>query len=117
MFAHLTAKAVFASCAIALACFGIGFLGLALCSALIALVGAAGAYALVGVVFLVPPLVWGIIIVNRRRPAKPEPSSGAGQVARALLAAVTKETPWGAIIGAGLMGAAEMVLNRRKSRK
>ena len=36
---------------------------------------------------------------------------------RALFAAIAKETPWIAIIGAGLAGAAEMFLNRNKPRK
>jgi hypothetical protein len=34
-----------------------------------------------------------------------------------LLAAVAKETPWLAIVGAGLAGAANMFLNRHKSAK
>jgi hypothetical protein len=36
---------------------------------------------------------------------------------RVLLAAVARETPWIAIIGAGLAGAANMFLNRHKSGK
>ena len=38
-------------------------------------------------------------------------------IATALLAAVAKETPWIAIIGAGLAGAANMFLNRNKAGK
>lgn len=118
MFAHLTAKAIFWACAIALAFFGIGFLGLALCTALVQVLGAAGSYALVGAVFLIPPVIWAVVIVNRPKPApRRDPNSGAAQVVRALMGAVAKETPWVAIVGAGLAGAAEMFLNRRNSRK
>ena len=112
----MTAKAIFVACAIALAFFGIGFLGLALCTALVRLLGIPGSYALVGALFVIPPLVWALVTINRPCPAK-TPDSGSDKVARALLAAVAKETPWVAIIGAGIAGAAEMFLNRRKTRK
>ena len=39
------------------------------------------------------------------------------ELTRVLLAAVAKETPWIAILGAGLAGAANLFLNRHKSRK
>ena len=117
MFARLTAKAIFTACAIALAFFGIGFLGLALCTALVELLGVAGAYALVGALFLLPPLIWALVLMSGSRQPKPEPPNNSGQVARALLAAVARETPWVAIVGAGLAGAAEMFLNRQKTRK
>lgn len=117
MFARMTAKAIFIASAIAMAFFGIGFLGLALCTALERLLGVPGSYALVGAIFLVPPLIWALVEINRPHPPKPAANSGSGQVARALLAAVAKETPWVAIVGAGLAGAAEMFLNRRKTRK
>jgi len=117
MFARMTAKAIFVASAIALAFFGIGFLGLALCTALDRLLGISGSYALVGVIFVVPPLVWALVTITRPRPAKEAADSGSGKIARALLAAVAKETPWVAIIGAGMAGAAEMFLNRRKTRK
>ena len=116
MFARMTAKAIFVTSALALAFFGIGFLGLALCTALDRLLGVPGSYALVGVVFVIPPLIWALVTINRPCP-KAAPDSGSGKVARALLAAVAKETPWVAIIGAGMAGAAEMFLNRRKTRK
>jgi hypothetical protein len=117
MFAHLTAKAIFWACAIALAFFGIGFLGVALCTALAQTLGVAGSYALVGALFVLPPRVWALVVVNRPPPARPEPPKGSHQVVRALLAAVAKETPWIAIVGAGLAGALEMFVTRRNSRK
>jgi hypothetical protein len=117
MFAQLTAKAIFWACAIALAFFGIGFLGVALCTALAEVLGVAGSYALVGALFVLPPLVWALAMMNREPPAKPESVKGSNQVVRALLAAVAKETPWIAIVGAGVAGAIEMFVSRRNSRK
>jgi hypothetical protein len=50
-----------------------------------------------------------------RRQKQPPPVNN--ELTRVLLAAVAKETPWIAIIGAGLAGAANMFLNRNKSPK
>jgi hypothetical protein len=115
MFAQLTAKAIFWACANALSFFGIGFLGLALATVLVQALGAAPAYALVGALFVVPPVTWALVTMSRK-PPKAE-ITGSNQVVRALLAAVAKETPWVAIAGAGLAGAIEMFVNRRNSRK
>jgi hypothetical protein len=115
MFARLTAKAVLAAAAIAMAFFGIGFLGMALASLLVKAVGPVGGYALSGVVLLVPPLVWAVV-THLSRPKK-QPTPANNELTRVLLAAVAKETPWIAIIGAALAGAANMFLNRNKSPK
>lgn len=117
MFARLTAKAIFAACALGLTFFGVGFLGLALSSILVRALGITASYAVVGAIFVAPPLVWALAIIIRRPAPKPAPAPGSAQVARALLAAVAKETPWIAIVGAGLAGVAEMLLSRRKTRK
>jgi len=50
MFARLTAKAIFAVAAIAMAFFGIGLLGMAIASALVATLGVAGSYAAAGAI-------------------------------------------------------------------
>jgi len=114
MFARLTAKAILIAIAIAMAFFGVGLLGMALAGALARTIGTVGAYAVAGAVLLVPPLAWAII-ARLSQPAKsPAPSN---ELTRVLLAAVAKETPWIAIIGAGLVGAANMFLNRNKSGK
>ena len=114
MFARLTAKAVLAAAAIAMAFFGMGLLGMALATVLVAALGAAGGYAVAGAVFLVPPLMWATFMHLSRRQKQAAPSN---ELTRVLLAAVAKETPWIAIIGAGLAGAANMFLNRNKSPK
>lgn len=113
MFARLTAKAVLAAAAIAMAFFGICLLGAALAAALTKALGTVGGYALAGVVFLVPPLLWAAI-VHLSRPKKPRAPIN-NDLTKVLLAAVAKETPWIAIIGAGLAGIANMFLNRNKS--
>jgi hypothetical protein len=115
MFARLTAKAILAAAAIAMAFFGIGLLGMALASALVAALGTIGGYAVAGVAFLLPPLIWAVVI-HLSRPRKP-PQPVNNELTRVLLAAVAKETPWIAIIGAGLAGAANMFLNRNKPPK
>jgi NhaP-type Na+/H+ or K+/H+ antiporter len=115
MFARLTAKAILAAAAIAMAFFGIGLLGMALATALVKALGPVGGYAVAGAMFLVPPLVWAMIMhFSRRQRQSAAPNN---ELTRVLLAAVAKETPWIAIIGAGLAGAANMFLNRNKSPK
>jgi hypothetical protein len=117
MFARLTAKAILAAAAIAMAFFGIGLLGMALAAALVAWLGTVGGYAVAGIVFLVPPLIWAVVTHLSRPPKKPANAPVNNELTRVLLAAVAKETPWIAIIGAGLAGAANMFLNRNKSPK
>ena len=115
MFARLTAKAILVATAIAMAFFGIGLLGMALASALVAALGTVGGYAVAGVAFLLPPLIWAVV-THLSRPRK-QPPPVNNELTRVLLAAIAKETPWIAIIGAGLAGAANMFLNRNKTPK
>ena len=115
MFARLTAKAILAAAAIAMAFFGIGLLGMAVATALVNALGPVGGYALTGTVLLVPPLLWAVYM-HVSRPQKPPPQMN-NELTRVLLAAVAKETPWIAIIGAGLASVASMFLNRNKTSK
>ena len=114
MFARFTAKAILAAAAIAMAFFGIGLLGMAVATALVQLLGPVGGYALTGTVLLMPPLAWAIFTHASRQ--KPPPQMN-NELTRVLLAAVAKETPWIAIIGAGLASVASMFLNRNKTPK
>jgi hypothetical protein len=118
MFARLTAKAILAAAAIAMAFFGIGFMGMAIATALVAAIGPVWGYIVAGVIFLVPPVLWALVM-HWARPAKPQaqPSMAANPLVRTLFAAVAKETPWIAIVGAGLAGAADLFLNRNKPQK
>ena len=118
MFARLSAKAVLLGAAVALVFFGVGLIGLGIAASLTPLVGAAWADVIAGAIFLLPPMIWAIALVSARpsRPAVAD-NPGARQIMTAILAAVAKETPWIAVVGAGLAGAAEMFLNRNKPRK
>jgi hypothetical protein len=115
MFARISAKFLILAAGGACVFFGVGLLGLALASALTALLGAAGAYALTGGVLLLPVLLWGLV-KTMSRPSRPPPPPPPSGIMTALIAAVAKETPWIAIIGTGLAGAAEMFLNRNRSK-
>ena len=115
MIARLSAKAILLAMAVGMAFFGVGLLGFALALSLVTLFGIAGATAIAGGVLLVPPLFWALIRLSFR-PRKPPPPPTSSIVA-ALMAAVAKETPWIAIIGAGIAGAADMFLNRNKPKK
>ena len=115
MLARLAAKAVLLAIAIAMAFFGVGLLGMALAGFLTATLGVVGAYAVAGAILLVPPLLWALI-TRLSQPKKPPPVAN-NELTRVLLAAVAKETPWIAIIGAGLASAANLFLTRNKSGK
>jgi hypothetical protein len=113
MFARLITKALLAAMAAGATFFGIGLLGFALAHQLVAFVGMAGAYAIAGGALLVLALILAVVFAMAR-PRKAPPQS---ELTRVLLAAVAKEVPWLAIVGAGLAGAANMFLNRNKSSK
>ena len=116
MFARLSAKAVLLVLVLGLVFVGVGLIGMAIAIALTALFGAAGAYAITGAVFVIPPLIWAVA-VQATKPVKQEPPPGARQMAGAIMAALAKETPWVAILGTALAGAANMFLSRNKSKK
>jgi hypothetical protein len=113
MLARLGAKAVLLAVGLGMAFFGVGLLGIALAASLVVRFGAAGACALAGGVLLLPPFFWAVAKLLFR-PRRPPPPSGLLAI---LIAAVAKEAPWAAAIGAGLTGVAEMFLNRNKSGK
>jgi hypothetical protein len=118
MFARLSARAVLLAAGIALVFFGVGLIGLGIAASLEPFVGTAWADAITGALFLLPPLIWALAIVSTRpaRPAAPD-NSGARQIMTAIFAALAKETPWIAVVGAGLAGAVNLFLNRNKSQK
>ena len=111
MFGRLISKAVFLAIILGAVFFGIGLLGFALAHALVSAVGVAAAYAIAGGALFAIALVL-LAFMALSRPRKPPPSS---ELTKVLLAALAKETPWLAIVGAGLASAAKMFLNRNKS--
>jgi len=111
MFGRLISKAVLIAIVLSAVFFGIGLLGFALAHVLVSAVGVAAAYAIAGGVLWAIALVL-LAFMALSRPRKPPPSS---ELTKVLLAALAKETPWLAILGAGLASAAKMFLNRNKS--
>ena len=114
MIARLGAKAVLLAVGLGMAFFGVGLLGFALAASIVSLFGLAGAAAIAGGVLLLPPLFWALARLAFR-PKKPPPPSSS--IVTALMAAIAKETPWMAIVGAGVAGAVDMFLNRNKAKK
>lgn len=118
MFARLITKILLIALAAGLLFFGVGLLGVALALELTRSLGEANAFALAGGVLLLAGLVMGLSLwLSVRRPKKAPAQAGGSELTKVLLAAVAKETPWIAIIGAGLAGAANMFLNRHKAPK
>jgi hypothetical protein len=112
MFARIRAKLLLLVAAAALVFFGVGLLGLAVASTLVAHLGEAGAYALTGGGMLLVVLAGlGIAaMVKPRRPPPPPP----GAFATVLLGALAKDLPWAAVVSAGIAGLTQMILKRRK---
>ncbi len=111
MFARLATKILLLVAAAALVFFGIGLLGLAGATFLIAQVGAATAYAVAGGIMVLAGLVI-VLVMRTRRPPPPPP----GGFATLLLGALAKDLPWATVLSAGLAGVTEMVLKRRRTR-
>jgi hypothetical protein len=115
MFARLSARILLLVAAAALVFFGVGLLGLALASALVAQLGVAAAYALTGGLMLLVVLAgFGVSAIFRpRRPPPPPP----GNLASLLLGALTKDVPWGAVASAGLLKLVDVIAKRQRARK
>jgi len=114
MFARLASKALILAAAAALIFFGVGLLGVALATALVTEVGAAGAYAIAGAIMLLLALVViGLMALAKpRRPPPPPPAAFLTM----LLGGLAKDLPWAAVLSAGLAGLTEMLLKRNKGR-
>ena len=116
MFARLGAKAVIMTVAVALVFFGIGLIGVAIATALAPRFGAAGGYAVAGAILLLPPLFWAVVVCIAR-PRRAPPPSGGRDLMNSIFAALARETPWAAVLGAGLVGVVNLFLNRNKAKK
>jgi hypothetical protein len=103
-----------AAAAVALVFFGIGLIGLAIATVLTPRFGAAGGYAIAGAILSGPPLLWAVIVAARPRRAPP---AGTRDLMTSIFSALARETPWAAVVGAGLVGVANLVLNRHKTKK
>jgi hypothetical protein len=111
MFARLSAKALLLTAAAALIFFGVGLLGAALASVLVALLGTPGAYALTGALMLL--LAMAVVGLVMRKPQHPPPPPASAFVPL-LLGALAKDLPWAAVVSAGIAGVTGMLLRRNK---
>jgi hypothetical protein len=114
MLARLGAKAFLLTVGLALIFFGVGLIEWGIATALKPYVGSAWSDVIAGAIFLLPPLIWALAVASTR---PPKPAVGTRQIMTTLLAALAKDTPWVAMAGAALAGAADLFLNRNKSRK
>jgi hypothetical protein len=117
MFARLGAKAILVVAGIALVFFGIGLIGLAIATALAPHFGIACGYAIAGAILSGPPLLWAVIVIASRPARRAVPPSGGRDLMNTLFTALARETPWAAVVGASLIGVANLFLNRNKSKK
>lgn len=113
------AGAVLAIIGITLIVLGVGYFGIAIATALTPPLGAAGAYAVTGGIFVGPAFLWAIItLLLTRRPPPPKAELGSAErgLWTILFAAIAKETPWVAVIGAALVAATEIFLSSRRKK-
>jgi hypothetical protein len=110
---RIGAAALLAIIGLTMVVFGVGFLGYAIAAALAPFLGVAGGAAVAGGIFVGPPFLWALLALLIRREAPPKPVAPGG-LWLTLFAAIAKETPWVAIVGAGLVAAAEIFLVRGK---
>jgi len=113
MGAKIAAAAVLAVIGLLLVVFGVGFLSYALALALTPYLGAAGGAAVTGAIFVGPPVLWAGFALMRG-PSKPKTPPPPSSLWMALFAAIAKETPWIAIVGAIVIAGAEMFLGSRR---
>jgi len=114
MFGRLSAKAMQVAAFAAMVFFGIGLIGLAVATLLAAKFGIAGGYLLAGGILLLLPILWIIILFASRPRKKP---GDKNDFMNSIFATLARETPWAAVAGAGLVGIANLFLNRNKIKK
>ena len=114
MFGRLSAKAMLVAAFAAMVFFGIGLIGLAVATLLAAKFGNAGGYLIAGGILLLLPILWIIILFAPRPRKKPEDKN---DFMNSIFATLARETPWAAVVGAGLVGIANLFLNRNKTKK
>ncbi len=114
MFARLSAKAMLVAGLAAMVFFGIGLIGLAIATWLAMQFGAAGGYLIAGGILLAIPTLWILVWLAARPRKKPEEKP---DFASSIFATLARETPWAAVLSAGLVGALNLFLNRNKNKK
>jgi len=94
--------------------FGIGLIGIAVATLLAAKFGNAGGYLIAGGILLLLPVIWIAILFASRPRKKLEDKN---DFMNSIFATLARETPWAAVVGAGLLGVANLFLNRNKTKK
>ena len=113
MFARLGAKLMQVAALAAMVFFGIGLVGIGAANWLSIELGPAG-YLIVGGALLVIALLWILIWKVSQPRKKPEAKS---DFASSIFTTLARETPWGAVATAALVGVANLFLNRNKDKK
>ena len=113
MFARLSAKAMLLAALAAMVFFGIGLVGLAIATWLSTQFGPAGGYLIAGGVLILVPILW-VLLLAVSRPRKKPPEK---DFTTTLFTAMARETPWVAVLGAGLVGVANLFLSRNRNKK
>ena len=116
MAAKIAAAAVLAVIGLLLVVFGVGFLSIALAMALARYLGVAGGIAVTGAVFVGPPLLWAAVTLMTSPKPKAKQAARTDGLWTALFAAIARETPWIAILGAVLVGMIEMFFAGRRKK-
>jgi hypothetical protein len=116
MIARAAAAAVAFLVLAALVFTGVGYLAVAIDTALAAAFGPAGAAAFTAVVLLIAPCVWALTVVFRS-PRKAPPRGLGSETVISILSTLVKDTPVLAIAGAGLFAAIETFLKGRREKK
>ena len=114
MFARLSAKVMVVAALAAMMFFGIGLIGLAGATALAATLGVAQGYLIAGAILVAIPLLWLLIKFASQPRKKLEEKP---DFATSIFATLARETPWAAVASAGLVGIANLFLNRHKNKK
>ncbi len=113
MFARLSAKAMLLAALAAMVFFGIGLVGLATATWLATQFGVAGGYLMAGGLLILIPILWILLMAASRPRKKPEEKD----FTTILFTAMAREAPWVAVLGAGLVGVANLFLSRNKNKK
>jgi hypothetical protein len=115
MIMRAAAGAVALLMAIAVVCTGVGYLGIAIDTALAKPLGVPGAAALTAFILLIGPLIWCLSVLLRKPPKPPVRAFGE-EALGLLMGAFLKDTSIVAMVGAGLFGLAEAYFKSRRNK-
>jgi hypothetical protein len=112
MGARIISKLIFVIFGMAMVWIGVGFLGFAIAAGLTPHVGMAWAAAITAAILLVPALLAALFLGRRPPPSKF--GLGGETTLFAVISTLVRDKPLLSILGAGLFGALEVWLNRKK---